>query len=240
MEGHIFSVFAVGSQFTIPLLDFPMLALLISGGHTEIVDWESAGQYSIVGQTVDDAIGEAFDKVARLLGLPYPGGPEISRLSEQCVQQNSDAVSLLGKPLPRPMLHSPDLNFSFSGLKTAVRYLVESLPKPLSTEHKMAIAREFETAVTEVCVKKMQKAIELYSPQSIIVAGGVSANKCIKNGIQQLCNTNNIPCVFPTGNLSGDNALMIAVAGIVKSYNNSSEISVNRNPLLTADASLHL
>lgn len=251
MEGHILSVLARGESFEIPSIPLPALALLISGGHTELVQIDSIGTYTKIGQTRDDAIGEAFDKVARLMGLPYPGGPHISRLAAEHEQQISgsslwleggqEGVAmyskaprlttspqppssqkgelLAGNPeikLPRPMMHSGDLDFSFSGIKTAVRYLVESLPKPLSEETKQVIAHEFETAVTEVIVHKTKKAITEYGLQSLIVAGGVAANTRIRTELTKLCKKLDIQIFLPEGVLAMDNALMIAIAGALK------------------------
>ena len=208
MEGHILSslLSSTEGEVRIPNVEFPAIALLISGGHTELVllrDWLS---HEVVGETRDDAVGEAFDKVARILGLPYPGGPQISRIAEQ----GTPGVY----PLPRPMLHSGDLNFSFSGIKTAVLYLVRSLGN-LDDAHKANIAREFEEAVCDVLLTKTRRALEMFDAKSVIVGGGVSANARIRrrfeNEIAPLLDKNML--YIPDQTLSTDNALMIAVAG---------------------------
>ncbi|MBP6912406.1 MAG: tRNA (adenosine(37)-N6)-threonylcarbamoyltransferase complex transferase subunit TsaD [Candidatus Pacebacteria bacterium] len=226
MEGHILSpLLSPTAPESSNKFELPALALLISGGHTEIVYVPELGVYQKIGQTLDDAVGEAFDKVARLLGLPYPGGPQISKLAQ--IDRLSHAKATLD--LPKPMLHSGDLNMSFSGLKTAVLYMVQklkeaSITKELSDEQKQNIARSFEDSVTEVLVKKVLKAIEQYggdeSVKTILVGGGVSANTFIKqnltNAVQKY--DANISVIFPESELSTDNAIMIGMVGALKSF----------------------
>jgi N6-L-threonylcarbamoyladenine synthase len=192
--------------------EFPVLALLISGGHTELVLSKEFQKYEIIGQTRDDAAGEAFDKVARLLDLPYPGGPEISRLAAQA--RKSDEVRPHRIPLPRPMLHEDNFDFSFSGLKTAVRRIVEQ-HSPLSEEMKLEIAREFEDAVADVLVGKTMRAAEEYGADTIVVGGGVSANARIKELLaNRLFNQSAATrLLVPPAELATDNAIMIALAG---------------------------
>ncbi|MEK7170450.1 MAG: tRNA (adenosine(37)-N6)-threonylcarbamoyltransferase complex transferase subunit TsaD [Patescibacteria group bacterium] len=243
MEGHIFSAllcrkeisndqFPISKQntktqasilnatrYTLHAIPFPSLCLLISGGHTELVLIKSLGDYEIVGQTRDDAIGEAFDKVARLLGLPYPGGPEISRLAEQAraaaLGSTSKSEKRLNLKLPRPMLHSKDFNFSFSGLKTAVLYLVNKVPE-LTDDIKKEIALEFENAVTEVLIAKTKKALEEFGARALLVGGGVIANTHIRREFEKLAAELNVPLHIPARILTTDNALMIAVAGLAR------------------------
>src|SRR3989338_461626 len=188
---------------------FPSLALLISGGHTELVLINRWLEYKIIGQTRDDALGEAFDKVARILGLPYPGGPEISALAEKQRQLGGAASKLT---LPRPMLYSNDLDFSFSGLKTAVLYMVKKLGA-LDEKMRSAIALEFENAVTEVILKKVKMAIETNSIKSIILGGGVVANKHIRESFEILAENEGLELHTPAIPHATDNALMIAVTG---------------------------
>ena len=214
MEGHMISsmLIAKDDMLEIPEVVFPVLGLLVSGGHTELVLMKEWGVYEIVGQTKDDAAGEAFDKVARILGLPYPGGPEISRLAMSGTPGTHE--------LPRPMLHSKDFDFSFSGLKTSVLYLTKKLIEasgPLSDETRANIAKEFEEAVTEVLVEKTVRAAEVYGAQTILLGGGVSANKRLRERLaakvaERLSST----LYIPHASLSTDNALMIAVAGLLK------------------------
>src|SRR3989338_4432318 len=189
MEGHIImslvdfnSVHNPNTSFLNEVLGlktirFPMLSLLISGGHTELVLSEKWHGYKILGATRDDAVGEAFDKVARLLGLPYPGGAELSRLAE--VARKYREASPRGINLPRPMLHDDSLDFSFAGLKTAVLRIVEA-NSPLTDEMQFMIAREFEDAVTDVLVGKTIRACDEYGVQTVVVGGGVSANTHIR------------------------------------------------------------
>ena len=210
MEGHIVAALLDTSQkkdeIAIPKINFPVLALLISGGHTELVLMKTWLKYKILGRTRDDAVGEAFDKVARMLKMPYPGGPHISRLAESVADGSSRF------PLPRPMLHSDDFDFSFSGLKTAVLYTVRKIPR-LTPKMKAEIANEFENAVVDVLLKKTLRAVKKYKAKTILIGGGVSANKRIrtqfKNATENLPNT---AFCAPKQELSTDNALMIAVA----------------------------
>lgn len=247
MEGHIISVFAKGKgKFTLPKIKNPTLALLVSGGHTELVLMKGWMNYKIIGETLDDAVGEAFDKTARMLGLPYPGGPEISKLAGKGRRYSS--IPLLrggqqtgvdipppplakkrGTPqeenlkftLPRPMLHSKNFDFSFSGLKTAVLYLIRDLGglEKIDEETKSKIALEFENAAIECLVYKTRKAIEKYKIKTLIVAGGVSANKHLKNEMRKLATgiyDTKIKLLFPPQELTGDNSLMIGTIGYLQ------------------------
>ncbi len=254
MEGHILSVLVPTSPDSAaqnhPLhyrgegsynftfednIQFPALALLISGGHTELVLVKSIGDYKIIGKTRDDAVGEAFDKVARVLGLPYPGGVAVSQLAAQAREKNIPTI----ETFPRPMIHTKDYDFSFSGLKTAVLYFVQNLThqadlkisqafssfgwdgSKIPDEIKEAIAREFEDAVTDVLVKKTTRALEEFSIQTLIIGGGVAANKFIIDSLQTKINQDfsDVTLCVPTKGLTGDNALMIALAGYFKIKN---------------------
>ena len=272
MEGHILgSLLKSGapSPTFAPLLDAPLptIALLISGGHTELVLIKNIGtnnkpaEYEVIGCTKDDAVGEAFDKVARLLGLPYPGGPRVSELAKLAREKKLNTASNTNPDtdtthtslrLPRPMLHSKDLDFSFSGLKTAVLYEIRKTDKNVTMKHKknaagetsdhgltekmkQEISREFEDAVTEVLIKKTAQAIETHTAQSLIAGGGVTANTHIREALEQLTRENSIPLFLPPNGVSGDNALMIALVGALKSEKkitntaNTSEISASGN-----------
>lgn len=214
MEGHIVSSFLESAEASkefkkLKPQEFPALAVLISGGHTEIVEVEKLGSYKILGRTRDDAIGEAFDKVARMLNIPYPGGPEISKLAEEARKEKLPKTITL----PRPMIHSRDLDFSFSGLKTHVLYMLrENELAPLLAKE---IAREFEDAVTEVLMSKVTQAIEEYECKILIVGGGVIANTHIRKAFESLGEKYDIPLYLPAPGLTGDNALMIALAGLL-------------------------
>jgi N6-L-threonylcarbamoyladenine synthase len=237
MEGHVLSVLApelaTDNTFTYDrtTLVFPALALLVSGGHTEIVLVHGIGQYEIIGRTRDDAVGEAFDKVARILSLPYPGGPEISKLAQTYREKN---IENSGQLFPRPMMHSMDYDFSFSGLKTATLYHVRDLrgddtARDLTDAEKMHIAYEFETAAVEVLIHKTLKAIKQYTVQTLVIGGGVAANNHLRaqimDKIGSVIGTDHIH--LPTRKLSTDNSLMIALAGYFKILRNPDTVYEN-------------
>ncbi len=214
MEGHIIAglVSQVDGVYEIGEMELPACALLISGGHTEIVHVPKLRSYKVIGKPKDDAVGEAFDKVARMLGLKYPGGPEISRLAEQARKESIVVREELR--LPRPMLHSKDLFFSFSGLKTAVLTRVKNIPEMDEKTRKM-LALEFENSVTDVIVAKVKQALYETSAKTLIVGGGVSANNHIRFALKHLAEAEGSSLFIPNRNLSTDNALMIAGAGLL-------------------------
>ena len=210
MEGHVLaSVFDVERDDMLSDITFPTISLLISGGHTELILMKEWAHYEKIGQTRDDAVGEAYDKVARMLGLPYPGGPEIAKLAERARKEKLPEFI----KLPTPMLHSGDLDFSFSGLKTAVRYGIEG--KELTETDVTAIARDFEDAVTTVLLSKSLAAVELHGAQTLVVGGGVSANQHLKRMFESTFLTKHpdLTVYFPQPKLSTDNSVMIALAG---------------------------
>ncbi|MCK9352159.1 MAG: tRNA (adenosine(37)-N6)-threonylcarbamoyltransferase complex transferase subunit TsaD [Candidatus Paceibacterota bacterium] len=223
MEGHMLSALLKRSgenKKTISLPNFPILALLISGGHTEIVLAKDLFKYKVIGSTRDDAVGEAFDKAARILGLPYPGGPEISRRASKFRESPCFAKTAQGKgkyKLPRPMIKSDDLDFSFSGIKTAVLYMVQKIPK-MTEEIREEICYEFEEAVTETLLSKTMRAAEKYAPNMILLGGGVAANTHIQTTFKSafLRNFPDAEVCVPENDLSTDNALMIAFAGYLR------------------------
>lgn len=231
MEGHLYSALLNQGQ-KLAVIKFPALALLVSGGHTELVLIKNFGKYKIIGETLDDAAGEAFDKVARILGLPYPGGPEISKAAE-----NSKVWRrALPRKLPRPMLNSKDYNFSFSGLKTAVLYLVRDLPRtqPLKIA-RPAIAKEFQSAVVDVLIAKTIRAAKEYKVKTILLGGGVAANKLLRKILAEETEKN-LPtagCRLPALCMTGDNALMIALAAILGKNKKTRKI-------IRADANIRL
>ncbi len=213
MEGHIYSIITNNQAPTSNGLQLPALALLVSGGHTEIVEIKDFGSYKLLGHTVDDAAGEAFDKCARMLGLPYPGGPEISRLAASARTKHLEPSF----KLPRPMLNSGNLNFSFSGLKTAVLYKLRELGD-VTPEIQEEVAYEFEEAVMDVLTTKVRQAIEAQDeePHSLIIAGGVAANTYLRERFEKL--VRDFPGMIlhaPTRELSTDNAVMIGLAAYV-------------------------
>ncbi|MEI6316701.1 MAG: tRNA (adenosine(37)-N6)-threonylcarbamoyltransferase complex transferase subunit TsaD [bacterium] len=212
MEGHLLSTLITDSKKSFKLsqssFDLPAISLLVSGGHTELVLFKKIGAYKVVGQTRDDAAGEAFDKVARMLGLAYPGGPLISKLASEFRNKKIESKTAL----PRPMIHSKDFDFSFSGLKTSVLYLLRDLGE-IDENKKMEIACEFENAVVDVLIAKTFAAVKKFKAQSIIIGGGVSANTELQKRFTSEAKKYGIPVYLPTKNLSTDNAIMIAIAG---------------------------
>ncbi len=283
MEGHVLSVFGKSKgKFKIPKIEFPVLSLLVSGGHTQLVLTKKWMRYKIIGKTLDDAVGEAFDKVARMLGLPYPGGPEISKLAKETRKHieelenfsgprfsgspsqpdhekssNSSrakkiglsrerSIAQAGEPsivnfqqkimraesarksdfsLPRPMLHSKNFDFSFSGLKTAVLYLIKKIGK-LDEKTKSKIALEFENSAIECLVHKTQKAAEKYGAKTLIVAGGVAGNAHLQREMKKIIGHakgragKKIKILLPAKGLAGDNSLMIGIAGYLNYIKN--------------------
>ena len=214
MEGHIVAglLSIENDVYEISDTDYPATALLISGGHTELVNIPKLRSYSVVGKTRDDAVGEAFDKAARMLLLPYPGGPEISRLAEHARKEGLVVDEDLR--LPRPMLHSGDLHFSFSGLKTAVLTRVKKRGT-INEEEKRMIALEFENAVTDVLVAKVKQAMYETRSSTLIIGGGVSANTHIRFAMKNLAEREGFSLFVPNRNLSTDNGIMIAATGLL-------------------------
>jgi N6-L-threonylcarbamoyladenine synthase len=218
MEGHMLSALLKQSGNGKALMKkpaFPILALLISGGHTELVKCDGLFKYQVIGNTKDDAVGEAFDKAARILGLSYPGGPEISRLAENFRKREKTASG--NYKLPRPMIRSNDFNFSFSGIKTAVLYVVQKIPK-ITDEIREEICYEFEEAVTETLLSKTMDGAEKYNPRMILLGGGVASNSHIQKAFKSsfVKNFPETEVLVPERELSTDNALMIAFAGYMR------------------------
>ena len=203
LEGHLMS-----PVMEFPEIKTPYISLLVSGGHSMIVDVKERGEYEILGQSQDDAVGEAFDKVGKLLDLPYPGGPHIEKLA---LQGNSKAYDF-----PRPMMHSDNLDLSFSGLKTSVLYTVRDIDN-LTDQIKADIAASFQQAVIEVLSKKIKKAVEISGRTEVIIAGGVAANKALRSAIKDLENSLGIKVFYPSLKYCGDNAAMIAFVGSLRS-----------------------
>jgi N6-L-threonylcarbamoyladenine synthase len=207
LEGHLLS----------PLLaseppEFPFVSLLVSGGHTQLMRVDGVGQYTLLGETLDDAAGEAFDKSAKLLGLGYPGGPAISRMAE------------FGDPaaykLPRPMLHSKDLNFSFSGLKTAVLTVVKNHTTNLCNQDKANIARGFVDAIVDVLTAKCISALKQTGLKRLVIAGGVGANQQLRVALNAAAQKKRFKVYYPELQFCTDNGAMIAFAGAMRLKNN--------------------
>jgi N6-L-threonylcarbamoyladenine synthase len=216
LEGHVLSPLIEAHQ--LQKIAFPALSLIISGGHTELVLIKDWLDYEVIGQTKDDAVGEAFDKVARMLDLPYPGGPEISKLAEQFSEQTKKEIKEeYNVTFPRPMINSGDFDFSFSGLKTSVLYFIKKQKEAnveITPEFKAVIAQEFQNAVTEVLVAKTKMAFEQYEVKNLILGGGVIANTHIRQTFEKMIlQSPDIHLIIPPTSISTDNAVMIAVAG---------------------------
>ena len=203
LEGHLLSPLLSATPPT-----FPFVALLVSGGHTQLMKVTGVGEYELLGETLDDAAGEAFDKSAKLLGLPYPGGALLSKLAEQ--------GDLAAYKLPRPMLHSGDLDFSFSGLKTAVLTLVREQGADLSETFRANAARAFQEAIVEVLVKKALKAMKQTGLKQLVVAGGVGANKQLRSTLNDEAKRKRFQVYYPELEFCTDNGAMIALAGCLR------------------------
>lgn len=203
LEGHLYSAFF---EFQGKRKIFPLLGLLVSGGHTEIVLMKNHGNYQLLGETLDDAAGEAFDKVASLLNLPYPGGPEISKIAHL---GNSKTFQFT-----RPLLSRPDFNFSFSGLKTDVLRLIKRKKYKLSLQEKRNVAASFQKAVVDVLLFKFLAAANKIRPRTLILTGGVAANSLLRRTFQKEFKRGfpKARVIIPPFKLCTDNAVMIALA----------------------------
>jgi N6-L-threonylcarbamoyladenine synthase len=229
MEGHIWSTLLNDGT-----ISFPSIALLVSGGHTELVYVKNFGNFEIIGKTRDDAVGEAYDKVARLLGLPYPGGPEISRLAENHRQSGRDLKIVFTEP----MANSSDFDFSYSGLKTAVLYKLKEFPV-ISTEIKEEIARAFEEAAIGALISKTKRAIDIFEAKNLIVGGGVIANNYLRSRLAELVSEyDNLALKLPEKELSTDNAVMIGMCAWLKATSNPSLLTDKSQSPLQAKGNL--
>ena len=202
LEGHLLSPFLSADP-----PEFPFVALLVSGGHTQLMRVDGVGRYEILGETIDDAAGEAFDKSAKLMGLGYPGGPALSRLAEQ---GNAAAFKL-----PRPLLHSGNLDFSFAGLKTAVLTQAKKLGDELEAR-KADLAASTEAAIVEVLVKKTLAALKQTGLKRVVVAGGVGANRHLRAQLNTSCAAAKVRVHYPELHLCTDNGAMIAMAAAMR------------------------
>ncbi|OCG27312.1 tRNA N6-adenosine(37)-threonylcarbamoyltransferase complex transferase subunit TsaD [Gilliamella sp. wkB108] len=222
MEGHLLA----------PMLEenppeFPFIALLVSGGHTQLIRVTNIGQYQLIGESIDDAAGEAFDKTAKLLGLDYPGGAKLSKLAEQ-----GDTSRF---HFPRPMTDRPGLDFSFSGLKTATAntiYQNINANNTIDTQTKADIARAFEDALVDTLVIKSRRALDQSGFKHLVVAGGVSANKTLRQKLTALMQQRKGQVYYPRLDFCTDNGAMIAYAGMIhlKKANVSTDLTINVKP----------
>ena len=206
LEGHLLSPFLSADP-----PEFPFIALLVSGGHTQLMRVDGVGRYELLGETIDDAAGEAFDKSAKLMGLPYPGGPGLSRLAEQ---GNPAAYKL-----PRPLLHSGDFDFSFAGLKTAVLTQTKKIGPAAHTEgavERADLAASTQAAIVEVLLKKSMAALKSSGLTRLVVAGGVGANRELRRQLNEACAKARVRVHYPELHLCTDNGAMIAMAATMR------------------------
>jgi N6-L-threonylcarbamoyladenine synthase len=203
LEGHLLSPFLSADA-----PEFPFVALLVSGGHTQLMHVTQVGSYKLLGETIDDAAGEAFDKSAKLLGLDYPGGPALARLAAQ-----GDATQFT---LPRPLLHSGNLDFSFAGLKTAVRTQVLKLGESISADNKVNLAAAVQQAIVDVLVRKSLQALQLTQCRRLVVAGGVGANTRLRDQLNAACAAQAMQVHYPELELCTDNGAMIALTAALR------------------------
>ncbi len=227
LEGHMLSPFIMREGGLVP-----HLGMVVSGGHSLLVDVQGIGNYKLLGRSKDDAAGEAFDKVAKMLDLPYPGGPEIDKRAEQ------------GDPerfrLPRPMMHEPHLDFSFSGLKTAVLYTLPRLtpsgnPNNLPEQVLNDLCAGVRQAIIDVLIHKAMRALKMTGHKLLAVSGGVSCNGALRHQLAEACARRNVELLLPPGHLTTDNAAMIAYAGLLRAKVNA--FSALDTPV---DPNLHL
>jgi N6-L-threonylcarbamoyladenine synthase len=234
--GHIYANFLIPKNESFTLPEFPLLALVVSGGHTDLVFMENHGKIKYIGGTRDDAAGEAFDKTARLLGLPYPGGPNLSKKAQEFIEKNPEKKLNL---FPRPMINEENFDWSFSGLKTAVRKEIEK-NKNLDEKEIQKFSAEVQEAIVESLVEKSLKAIEKFKPKSFLLAGGVAANKRLRETLQAKIPTESrdsgkVPRTklhIPEIDFCTDNAAYIAAAAFYN-YTPIDWQKINANPELT-------
>ena len=208
-----------GHALTVRLTDdvpFPYLLLLVSGGHCQLLVVEGVGKYKRLGTTIDDAVGEAFDKTSKLLGLGYPGGPAVEKMAASC---GTPARAEKKFPFPRPMIGRPGCDFSFSGLKTAVRRAADALPEEIEGEDMVDICCSFQSAVADILADRTKNAVAVYKDKypaahALVVAGGVAANKVLRARLEKVAAGAGLRFIAPPLKLCTDNAAMIAWAGI--------------------------
>ncbi|TDF93874.1 tRNA (adenosine(37)-N6)-threonylcarbamoyltransferase complex transferase subunit TsaD [Paenibacillus piri] len=222
IAGHIYA------NRLVHQLEYPLVSLVVSGGHTELVYVESEGRFRIIGQTRDDAAGEAYDKVARALKLPYPGGPHVDRLAHEAAE---------ALPLPRAWLEPDSYDFSFSGLKSAVLAALNSAAMKGQPLEPQAVAKGFQDSVTDVLVEKSLRAVRAYGAKQLLLAGGVAANRGLRERLAARCAEAEVPLLAPPLGLCTDNAAMIAAAAFLKLERNQfSSLELKAEPMLKLEA----
>ncbi|MGL6037225.1 MAG: tRNA (adenosine(37)-N6)-threonylcarbamoyltransferase complex transferase subunit TsaD [Legionella sp.] len=211
LEAHI-----LAAQMETPTLDFPFIALLVSGGHCQLIEARGLGQYKLLGDTLDDAVGEAFDKTAKLMGIPYPGGPVLAALADQCESTPYR--------FPRPMINRPGLDFSFSGLKTHALTTWNQSAK--TDDDRAQIAKAFQLAVVDTLLKKCTRAVEQTGIKRLVVAGGVGANKALRGSLIQWMNAISGEVYFPALEYCTDNGAMVAYAGCLRMQQGEADATI--------------
>ena len=225
LEGHLYANF-----ISFPNLEYPYICLLVTGGHTQIWEVQSPGKYLLHSTTVDDAAGEAFDKGARILGLSYPGGPEIEKIAK-----DGDVASF---PFTIPKLKNNSLNFSFSGLKTAILYKVQEIPKENLSVNIPNLAASYQEVIVDTLLNKLNKVINKTGIYNVSITGGVAANKRFRSKANLLADQKKIKLYFPETKYCTDNAAMIAIAGYqYLKEGKKSSLSLEANPSLSLDES---
>ena len=220
LEGHIFANFLTHQE-----LEPPFVSLVVSGGHTSLIHVKDYNEFYLLGQTRDDAAGEAFDKIARVMGLPYPGGPHIDRLA-----QEGDSLAI---NFPQALTGKGNFEFSFSGLKSAVLNYINSAKQKGEEYSQVDVAACFQKAVVDVLVDKAISAVKTTGNTKLVLAGGVAANSSLKKSLQNACDENNINLYFPDNILCTDNAAMIACRAYYQSKTNQyADLYLNANPSL--------
>jgi len=222
IEGHILSNW-VKNMYGKPTrkVEYPVLSLTVSGGHTKIILVNEIGNYEVVGETLDDAGGEALDKAAKLLGLGYPGGPVMEILAKKGNSQYLD--------LPKPLADKKILDYSFSGLKTSFYYKIKNWPREKVNKHLADLAASFQNAVFETLLRKYKLAIEKYQPKTLLAAGGVMANQELRKRLQKLAREEKLPILMPVKKwLNTDNAAMIGVAGYFKAMRGEFVVNIEK------------
>lgn len=202
LEAHV-----LAAKLETPALEFPFIALLVSGGHTQLIAAHGLGDYQLLGDTLDDAVGEAFDKTAKLMGVPYPGGAELARLADQYQPSSLPVLP----DFPRPMIDRPGLDFSFSGLKTHVLTVWQNSLK--DSPSRVSIARSFQDAVVDTLLIKCRRALKLTASQRLVVAGGVGANRALRKALKAMMDEVHGEVYFPKKDFCTDNGAMVAYAG---------------------------
>jgi len=221
IAGHIYA------NQLVQELEYPLVALVVSGGHTELVHVPSPGVFRIIGQTRDDAAGEAYDKVARAMGLPYPGGPHVDRLAHEADE---------GVPMPRVWLEPDSYDFSFSGLKSAVLAVLNQAKMRGDVIHPVRISKGFQDSVVEVLVEKAIRASKEFGAKQLLLAGGVAANRGLREALAVRCQRESLPLLVPPLSLCTDNAAMIAAAAFLKwERGELSTLDLKAEPLLSLE-----